>query len=115
MIVYRHKETGHVVTMEELKKHMERDIITFQKVDRLRPFSLEEDLKPIERYTYDIKNIPFSDDFEAFELEEELTFNEMSYLIHLLRNERDFSNCAEKLMTKIKTKMNKLINIERGL
>lgn len=115
MIIYKHKQTGHSISLEELKKHMDGDILTFQKVDTLRAFNPYEELKPIEKYTYHIKNIPFSEDFEVIEIEEELNFNEMSYMLHLLKNERDFSDYAQKIMAKIEKKMDRLIKMERGL
>ena len=111
MIAYKHKQTGCIVTTEELKVHLQKDYrLVFNKVEPIFPFSLEEEIRQVKKYEYNIKDIPFSEDFIAFELDNEFDVRELSYLIHMLNVDMYKPDFASDITNKlVRKKENKLL------
>lgn len=103
-IYYKHIESGTIISLKKLKEYMneECNIIKFTDTrPELKIFSGELDYS-YKIYAYDIRNIPFSDDFET--LSYDFTYSEIEYLRHLLYTSE---HCDYVMINRIGKKLDK--------
>ena len=120
MIYYRHKETGFVISHEDLKEKYdevkEKGIYNY-KVKFIAPYKLlpyeEEVLKNESKmYEYNVLEIPFSDDFEILVNDENLEAIDYIRLMNILESSIITDH---DLIKKIRPIIQKKINIEKIL
>lgn len=115
-MIYIHKETGFKISQEELREFL-RNNNDRVNIAFARPYTLsandfsEECVKEliVDKYSYYVKDIPFSDDFEC------ITGNRTDFSIEELKKidkaiEWIYSFEEEKLKRKIKIIMEQKIN-----
>lgn len=114
-VYYKHKETGFYISLEELKDMMERmSTVSLYKQEPIIfnepfPINLKEQLSKPKRFVYDVRDIPFSEDFEIFCIDEEdLNLFDLDRIISAVNNDLMFPIGT---FNKLKEKFRKLLKV----
>ena len=112
MIIYKHIKTNATITLDDIKENLRNNILSELHIKFEPPVNFVNgeyiDKIGLKNYTYKLRDIPLSDDFEIISIDNEFNIEETHYLIDCLKSSQVvtqnnvFSSILNKLYKRVK-------------